>query len=222
MWAIVVSLAGSSGCSKIPKPMKSTALDVRSWNGHAIQRRCADGYVNATAMCQAAGRRWHHYAANLRSAEYIKALEGSAGIPADLLAQTVLTGPNDRRGTWVHPRLAVDLARWISPEFAVWMDGWILEELEGNAKPKQLQLSLNNSDAADVIDMACDDIKQAAERLGAMVAGVHSMGAIEIANESLQRLQRRLAMVERLLPTITPAKPNRTSSCALLTSKSAT
>lgn len=34
-----------------------------------------------------------------------------------------------RSGTWVHPRLAVDLARWCSPLFAVWLDGWILDTL---------------------------------------------------------------------------------------------
>lgn len=180
--------------------MKSNALVVRSWNGHAIQRRRADGYVNATAMCQAAGRRWHHYAVNLRAAEYIKALEGSAGIPADLLAQTVLTGPNAGRGTWVHPRLAVDLARWISPEFAVWMDGWILEELE--AKSQQVsRRALSSSDAAEMIALACEDIKQAAGRLGAMLGGpVQTHDTVLIARSSLERLRQRLAMIDRLSP----------------------
>ena len=191
--------------------MTSSALVTRSWNGHAIQRRRADGYVNATAMCQVAGRRWHHYAVNHRAIEYIQALERSAGIPADLLAQTIVTGPNPGRGTWVHPRLAVDLARWISPEFAVWMDGWILEELQGKAKPKQLQLSLNHVDAAEVIDMACEDIKLSAERLGAMAGavavGVCTVDVLNTAKDNLLRLQTRLSMVERLLPTIASLKP---------------
>jgi hypothetical protein len=30
-------------------------------------------------------------------------------------------------GTFVHPQVAVDLARWISAPFAVWMDGWFLQ-----------------------------------------------------------------------------------------------
>ena len=188
--------------------MKSPALVVRSWNGHAIQRRRADGYVNASAMCQAAGRRWHHYAVNLRSAEYIKALEGSAGIPADLLAQTVLTGRNEGRGTWVHPRLAVDLARWISPEFAVWMDGWILEELEAKAKPAQLTLPLSNDDTAEIIDLACADLGKTAERLAAMTGFPHA-GSLEIARECLDQLKRRLATVERLLPMMTPNNRKR-------------
>lgn len=129
-------------------------LEVREWHGTPIHRRGTDGWVNATAMCQAGGRRWNHYAANDRTREYICALQQSlaaqtpcgaavagnpadpfdrsAGNPADpsnapVVVQSITTGPNHLRGTWVHPRLAVDLARWISPAFAVWMDGWFLE-----------------------------------------------------------------------------------------------
>lgn len=188
--------------------MKSPAFVVRSWNGHAIQRRRADGFVNATAMCQAVGKHWKNYAQLLRSAEYIKALEGSAGIPADLLAQTVLTGRNEGRGTWVHPRLAVDLARWISAEFAVWMDGWILEELEAKAKPAQLVLPLSNDDTAEIIELACADLGKTAERLAAMTGFPHT-GSLEIARECLDQLKRRLATVDRLLPMMTPNNRKR-------------
>jgi hypothetical protein len=107
----------------------ATGLEIRQWEGHAIQRRHADGYVNATAMCQANGKKWNDYARLDRTHAYIAALAralGSAGNPADLI-QVVSTGPNHLRGTWVHPRLAVDLARWCRPAFAVWMDGWFLE-----------------------------------------------------------------------------------------------
>ena len=105
-------------------------IEAREWNGHPIQRRQIDGYVNATAMCKAGGRRWNHYVTNDRTTEYLQALSGSAGIPADLLVTSIGTGPNHLRGTWIHPRLAVDLARWISPAFAVWMDGWFLEQFQ--------------------------------------------------------------------------------------------
>ena len=125
--------------------------DHRDWNGCLIGRRAADGYVNATAMCKANGKRWNHYISNDRSQAYIVALTAalrlagnpadptSAGFPADPI-QTVCTGPNDLRGTWVHPRLAVDLARWISPHFAVWMDGWILEQLQPAPPPQPAPL----------------------------------------------------------------------------------
>lgn len=193
--------------------MTSSALVVRSWNGHAIQRRLADGYVNATAMCQAARKHWKNYAQLLRSAEYIKALEGSAGIPADLLAQTVTTGPNAGRGTWVHPRLAVDLARWISPEFAVWMDGWILEELEPKAraakvKPMQLALPLATDDPQALINLVCADMAKTADRLAAMVDWPHQ-SAMQTAGDCLNLLRQRLGMIERLMPMVQALPPTR-------------
>ena len=117
--------------------------ETRDWQGTPIQRRASDGWVNATAMCQAGGREWFTYARSSRSQEYIAALAGSLGSPqncghplagspqnpATVVIQSITTGPNEHRGTWIHPRLAVDLARWISPAFAVWMDGWFLESM---------------------------------------------------------------------------------------------
>lgn len=105
----------------------SQGLDHRIWNGTTIERRRSDGYINATAMAKANGKHLPHYMANERTREYMQALADLAGISIGRVAQIITTGPNDLRGTWIHPRLAVDLARWISPVFAVWMDGWFLE-----------------------------------------------------------------------------------------------
>lgn len=110
--------------------MNASGLVVRTWNDAPISRRDSDGFADATAMCQAKGKLWNDYQRLDRSAAYIQALSASLGIPADQLVITTTTGPNHLRGTWVHPRLAVDLARWLSPQFAVWMDGWFLEQLE--------------------------------------------------------------------------------------------
>ena len=114
----------------------NTGLTVRAWNDAAIARRDEDGFANATAMCQANGKLWADYQRAVRTQEYIQALAASLDLtPADLVITTT-TGPNEFRGTWIHPRLAVDLARWISPEFAVWMDGWFLEQLEHQHAPQ--------------------------------------------------------------------------------------
>ena len=106
-------------------------IEAREWNGHPIHRRQVDGYVNASAMCRAGGKRWNHYQANDRTQGYIHALAADAGIPAtgnQGLIRSIQGGRPELQGTWIHPRLAVDLARWISPQFAVWMDGWFLEQ----------------------------------------------------------------------------------------------
>jgi hypothetical protein len=132
-----------------PEPNVANGLESRYWHGTAIERRQADGFVNATAMCQANGREWFTYARSERTREYVAALashlggspqicgglsDGSPQNPGTLI-QSITTGPNHLRGTWVHPRLAVDLARWISPAFAVWMDGWFLESLTQPQRP---------------------------------------------------------------------------------------
>jgi len=103
--------------------MDHSDLVSRSWNSTPIGRRPGDGYVDATAMCQANGRHLPHNLANARTGEYLQALSGSVGISTDLLRVSIGTGPNHLRGTWVHPRVAIGLARWISPELAVWLAG---------------------------------------------------------------------------------------------------
>jgi hypothetical protein len=115
--------------------------DCRTWQGTAIQRRQSDGYVNATAMCQANGRLFADYARLARTQEYLTALAVAvtpvAGNPitGSSLIRTIQGGTPSLQATWIHPRLAVDLARWISPAFAVWMDGWFLESLQRPAQP---------------------------------------------------------------------------------------
>lgn len=129
--------------------------EARIWAGTAITRRQADGYVNATAMCQANGKRWNHYQENERTRAYVDALrQHLEWIPENPnahispckespeLVVSIKGGTPDLQGTWIHPRLAIDLARWISPQFAVWMDGWFLESLNRPQQPQQHTLPL--------------------------------------------------------------------------------
>ena len=118
-----------------PSPSDDPPLVARNWNGTPIPRRTTDGYVNATTMCKANGKRWNSYFETDRGASYIETLSSVTGIPVTGSGGLVQTrqGGSDQ-GTWIHPRVAIDLARWISPGFAVWMDGWFLEELERSAK----------------------------------------------------------------------------------------
>ena len=109
--------------------MKRNGIIARTWNSTPIQRRVSDDYVNATAMCKANGKRWNDYFETDRCQRYLGALEAKTGIPVVSLYQS----RNGRTGgVWVHPQVAVDLARWISAPFAVFMDGWFLEEVDRN------------------------------------------------------------------------------------------
>ena len=115
--------------------MNASGLVVRTWNDAPISRRDSDGFASATAMCHANGKEWSNYRQLDRTTAYLAALGDSLNLPADQLVLTTTSGPNHLRGTWIHPRLAVDLARWLSPQFAVFMDGWFLEAAGQGQEP---------------------------------------------------------------------------------------
>lgn len=141
-------------------------LVTRSWNNTPIARRTSDGYVNATAMCKANGKRWSDYRESDRCQRYLDALSELTEIPVVSLYQSV---EGRGGGTYVHPQVAVDLARWISAPFAVWMDGWFLEELEERRSqamtaPKPAIKALAPAEALDIIERSIGLL----ERLGVM------------------------------------------------------
>lgn len=133
-------------------------LESRSWNGTAISRRTTDGFVNATAMCKANGKRWNDYFDTDRATQYLEALSETTGIPVVSLYQSEM-GRNG--GTWVHPQVSVDLARWISAPFAVFMDNWFLEEVNGRVSQVR-DTQLPAPDVLETVDRAMGLL----ERLG--------------------------------------------------------
>ena len=141
------------------------ALVSRSWNGTPIYRRTADGYVNATAMSKANGKRWKDYRESDRCQLYLDALESVAGISVHALVES-RSGGAGGGGTWIHPQVAVDLARWISAPFAVWMDGWFLESLQQSA-PAPLGTTPPRLREVEVIDLVERSISLF-ERLGGL------------------------------------------------------
>jgi hypothetical protein len=129
-------------------------LITRAWNGTPIARRTTDGYVNATAMCKANGKEWAKYRESDRCQTYLDALAETSEIR---MFDLIESRPGQGGGTWVHPQVAVDLARWISAPFAVWMDGWFLEEIEKKSQAKDVQIPM--------LPAPAEQVKAAAEGL---------------------------------------------------------
>jgi hypothetical protein len=92
-----------------------------------IAQRTTDGYVNATAMCQANGKEFFGYSRGKEAQAFLEALARSPQICGDPLTITKSTGPNEERGTWVHPKVAIHLAMWCSADFSVWVISWIYD-----------------------------------------------------------------------------------------------
>lgn len=115
---------------------QALALIPHDVGGQVIEQRRIDGYINATAMCTAAGKLFADYARLKTTSAFLIVLEGDMGIPISELIQAVRGGGPNVQGTWIHPKVAIHLAQWLSPEFAVRVVNWVHEWLTGRASPQ--------------------------------------------------------------------------------------
>ncbi|WP_153769522.1 KilA-N domain-containing protein [Labrenzia sp. CE80] len=108
--------------------------------GEIIYQRPKDGYINATAMCQAAGKSWFDYRRLKTTDPYINELASETGIPGSELIQSLRGGDLRLQGTWVHPQVAVHLAQWLSAEFAVKVSKWVFDWMSGKGSPVRSEI----------------------------------------------------------------------------------
>jgi KilA-N domain/T5orf172 domain len=96
-------------------------------NDIVIESR-SDGFINATQLCVAGGKKFNNWFQLSSSKELIRVLEIdlNAGIPAFKKAVETTKGRYNS-GSWIHPDLAVQLAQWISPSFAIQVSRWVRE-----------------------------------------------------------------------------------------------
>lgn len=102
---------------------------TRNWNNQAIRQR-EDGYLSATDMCKACGKRLNDWYRLDSTTQYLWAFASDTGIPVSQIVE-VYKGNSSKfeQGTWVRRRVAIRLAQWLSPEFAVQVDKWVEELL---------------------------------------------------------------------------------------------
>lgn len=109
------------------------ALIPHRVDGELIEQRAIDGYINATAMCRAAGKQFNDYTRLNVSKLYFDELESVTGIPVTELIQSVRGGGPTVQGSWVHPKVAIHLAQWLSPRFAVQVSEWVYDWISGKS-----------------------------------------------------------------------------------------
>jgi hypothetical protein len=111
-------------------------------NEIVIPTRYIDNYVNLTEMCRAGGKKFNDWRRLEKTKEFLDTLSTSAGIPADLLIKVISRGPNEQRGSWGHPQVAVNVAQWISSKFDVEVSRHILElYTTGSTEIKNFELN---------------------------------------------------------------------------------
>lgn len=103
--------------------------------GEIIHQRATDGYVDATAMCNAAGKDFAVYMALSTTVDFLEELAKETSIPALDLIQVL--HDESSIATWVHPYIALNLGQWLSPKFALLVSKWVDEWRTGSSVPKK-------------------------------------------------------------------------------------
>lgn len=116
----------SSSNFQLPLPLVQYEIDRE-----VIYQRVKDGYVNATAMCKAAGKNFADYNRLASTKAFIDELSSDMGFPITELVQSIQGGNPTLQGTWVHPQVAIHLAQWLSPKFAVQVTKWVFDWMSG-------------------------------------------------------------------------------------------
>ena len=107
------------GSTGIPADIEINPKHRLKINDYHLLYRKKDGFVDVTNLCKAGGKKYNDWNRLEKTQAFLRVLSGSAGIPADLLIQSVTGGNCKNQGTWVHPQVAINIAQWISPEFDV-------------------------------------------------------------------------------------------------------
>ena len=119
----------------LPAPLnfeQQPLLIQHSVDGEVIPQRPRDGYINATLLCQKAGKRLNDYRRLGSTEAFLSRLSTVTGIPVTGLMQ-IIQGGNDKlsQGTCVHPKVAIHLGQWLSPDFAVQVSEWVFDWMTG-------------------------------------------------------------------------------------------
>lgn len=140
-----------------------------------IHQRVKDGYVNATAMCKAGGRRFNDYSRLATTQPFVNELSAATGIPVTELIQSVMGGNPELQGTWVHPQVAVHLAQWISAKFAVQVTQWVMDWMSGKTPGGNLPYHLRRY-VANMNNVPAGHFSMLNEMTTALVAPLEALG----------------------------------------------
>ena len=124
--------------NNLPVPLnfeQQPMLIEHSVDGAIIPQRPRDGYIDATALCKKAGKLFGSYNRSSQTKAFLNELSSVMQIRITDLVQVVQGGRPELQGTWVHPRVAINLGQWLSPEFDVTVSGWVFDWMSGRLNP---------------------------------------------------------------------------------------
>ncbi|MEH2233793.1 MAG: KilA-N domain-containing protein [Nostoc sp.] len=98
---------------------RDSEINQMPQSGQIVKYTIPFGYVNATQMARANRKLLSDYIRLKSTKDYLQALGNDMGIPISSLIIEI-EGYGKEQGTWVHPEIAIDLARWVSVSFRIW------------------------------------------------------------------------------------------------------
>ena len=143
------------------RKIEKTSRDV---NGVVVEQRMPDGFINATAMCTAHGKKIDSWFRTRDTLELFEVLAIDLSVPINYsnlsnLDVSRLSGtkyskifpnlvfsrggsPENGGGTWLHPDLAIQLAQWCNKFFAIQVSRWVREWLTSAYNPALLEADM--------------------------------------------------------------------------------
>ena len=126
-----------------------------------------NGYINASKLCQDGGKLLKNWNRNKNARELEQEIK-SAHKRADLKIE-IMTGANNTRGTYVHPKLIPHIASWISPRFAITVADIVNEYFTKEALEEKDRILQRKDDKIDRIlrrlDKQSSEMKEQTDKL---------------------------------------------------------
>ena len=129
-----------------------------------------DGYIYATGLCRAAGKKIYHWN-RLKETQSLKIkLDKKLNENADIhigvsvTSLEVYKGGNDKysQGTWIHPDLGLNLAQWCSTNFAAQVSKWLKELIVTGSV--ELEKEKSNEEITDTFQKLLKETVEAYEK----------------------------------------------------------
>ncbi len=89
---------------------------IEHYQGHDVEFRRADGYLNLTALCRTFGKRSNDFMRRPDTRELLVALAERHPTAESFVVKT----EGRYGGTWIHPELAVEAACWVNVRCKLW------------------------------------------------------------------------------------------------------
>lgn len=116
----------------MPTHQYSLSLISHTVEKSIIQQRASDGFINATQLCEVAGKRWYNYVKEENTGHFLRKLADQLKMKVSDLHPEVTEG-STKPHVWVHPQVAIHLAQWLSADFAVKVSSWVYDWMSGKA-----------------------------------------------------------------------------------------